>query len=183
MPKRLPPGPLNDNMPEAFAGSTALALTRAGALAGEKLERVFRRRGCHVRDYAVLELLAATDPGPGPFYDGPARLFGVRIGMTQWRLRKRIGLSPAALSRLLREIETAGFIKLGFGRDGRERFVELRPPGKELLEPCREALRVSEEEIFEGIDPEHREQLRETCLRLPPLSGRDRNEEWWLRRA
>ncbi|HEX8856481.1 MAG TPA: hypothetical protein VF752_12875 [Thermoleophilaceae bacterium] len=164
-----------------LADSAALALTRAGALAGEKLERVFRRLGCHVRDYAVLELLAATDPGP--IYDGPARLFGVRIGMAQSRLRKRIGLSPAALSRLLREMETAGFINLGFGRDGRERFVELKPLGKERLTPCREALRASEEEIFEGIDADRREQLRETCLQLPPLGGRDRREEWWLRRG
>ncbi|MFL5828016.1 MAG: MarR family winged helix-turn-helix transcriptional regulator [Thermoleophilaceae bacterium] len=181
MSRRLPPGALVRELHPALAPSAALALARAGALAHERLERIFRRHRCEVRYYAVLEILTngkdrPTDDG----WPGPSPL---RIGMPQSSLRRAVGVSPAVLSRLVRDMEGAGIVQLSLTWGGRENFVRITDRGFEIRDACRAALRDAEEEVFAGIDSDAREALRATCLRLPTFEGRDRREEWWLRRG
>jgi DNA-binding MarR family transcriptional regulator len=164
-----------------LAASAALALARAGALAHERLERVFRRHRCEVRHYAVLEIL--TNGKDAPVKDRWRDGWMPRTGMPQSRLRRNVGVSAAVLSRLIRDMEGAGMVYLSVTYGGRENFVGVSDRGFEIRDACRAALADAEREVFASIEADEREALRATCLRLPTLEGRDRKEEWWLRRG
>jgi len=181
MSRRLPPGALVRELHPALAPSAAIALARAGALAHERLERVFRRHRCEVRHYTVLEIL--TNGKEAPADDDWPGQWTMRIGMPQSRLRRAVGVSPAVLSRLIRDMEGAEIVQLSLTWSGRENFVGITRRGFEIRDACRAALVDAEQEVFAGIETEAREALRTTCLRLPTLEGRDRREEWWLRRG
>ena len=97
-----------------------------------------------------------------------------RRGLTQVQLAGVVGMTPAAMSRLIDQLEGAAFIaRVGHPNDRRSKVIQLTSAGRERVQECEAERRLRCERAFEGISREDLARLKSMLLRILVNLGAD----------
>jgi DNA-binding MarR family transcriptional regulator len=119
-------------------------LARLQAVLSPKLEAVFERFGIRRADFAVLATLVRLG----------------RADVSQRRLGRELGLSPATISLRIDRLVRRGLVNRGTDpTDGRGALLSLTGPGRELFEACAPQHLANAETLLAGLDEHEREQF------------------------
>ena len=91
------------------------SLRRAARAVTQRYDEVLRPCGVRLTQFTLLQMLARTGP------------------LTQGALGEQLAMDSTTLSRTLRPVEKAGWIRSRPGRDRRERYVEVTQAGLKMM--------------------------------------------------
>jgi DNA-binding MarR family transcriptional regulator len=94
---------------------TCASLRRAARAVTQRYDEALRPSGIRLTQFTLLQMLSLIGP------------------LTQGALGEQLAMDSTTLSRTLRPVETAGWIRTRPGRDRRERYVELTKAGLKTL--------------------------------------------------
>lgn len=121
---------------------TGAALRRATRRLSQFYDDALRPAGLKLTQYSVLSTLAhAEDPSITDLAD-------------------RLMMDRTTLTRNLRPLQKAGWVRLGRGGDARSRAVELTAEGKQMLERAAPVWREAELAVRERLGPDGGQSLR-----------------------
>ena len=82
---------------------------------------------------------------------------------SQKQLAQTVGITPAAVTGVLKTLENGGYITRNLGKDTRYNEVNITQKGKELLDSARKVFTEVDRTLFEGFDESEIESYI-TCL-------------------
>lgn len=127
----------------------AEAFIRLARVAADAEMPVLDAHGLAMWDYSVLVGLGA----------GPAR--------TQAQLADAVGRDRTRLIPILDRLEAGGLVhRTPDPADRRNRIVRLTEAGREVLDACRAGIAEVERDLLTELDPQQREDFRDTLDRL-----------------
>ena len=120
-------------------------VTRINALAGDEIERVFRRHGLTGADFDVLAALRRAGP--------PYRL-------TPTAMSRSMMVSSGGMTKRLNRLETRGLVsRVPAPGDRRSTLVELTDSGRELLDATVGEHLANEDRLLAALSPADRDAL------------------------
>ncbi len=130
-------------MSESLLDSTTYRAIRVFAALKMKMAEVYREYGLHMGQEFMLAQLWRED------------------GLTQSQLAERLRVSPPAVTKVVRSLERAEFVRRApDDSDGRMIRVHLTERGQGLEAPITAAWFAVEAELFAELTPEQRDALR-----------------------
>jgi DNA-binding MarR family transcriptional regulator len=140
--------------PEGRAGARALpetpctcaALRRTARRLTRTYDRALRPAGLRLTQYSVLANLA--------------RAAGEGGALTVTDLARRLAMDRTTLTRNLRPLEAAGWLRIGAGPDRRSRAVEITEEGRRLLVAARPLWQAAERTFRQALGREEAAELR-----------------------
>ena len=74
--------------------------------------------------------------------------------LSQKELAESFAITPAAITGILKDLESEGYITRSAGRDGRVNEITITPLGREIIEKSKEVFRNIDAVMFEGFSDE-----------------------------
>jgi DNA-binding MarR family transcriptional regulator len=140
-------------LPEPVARHTGYLLARSYYQGRERFEAALEQLGIRPRHFGLLSVVAEEEPIP------------------QHRIADRLHVSGTAITQMLDDLESRGFLARGRDPgDRRAHAVVLQAEGRAVLEQARAAYRGVEDDVYGALTPAEREELRGLLRRLlsPP---------------
>jgi len=125
---------------------TCAALRRTARRLTRAYDRALRPAGLRLTQYSVLANLARAE--------------GEGRGLTVTDLARRLAMDRTTLTRNLRPLEAAGWLRVSPGPDRRSRAVEITDEGRRILEAARPLWQEAERTFRQALGREEAANLR-----------------------
>ena len=125
---------------------TCAALRRTARRLTKAYDRALRPAGLRLTQYSVLANVARAD--------------GEGSGLTVTDLARRLAMDRTTLTRNLRPLEVAGWLRVAPGPDRRSRAVEITEEGRRVLEAARPLWQAAERTFRQALGREDAAALR-----------------------
>lgn len=98
-------------------------------------------------------------------------LYFIKEGLGQSQIAEVFQVSPAAVSRLMRELKEKGLVRMSPGEDRRERQLKLTREGARLLGAVNRTMEKKVNKHVDALSKEEKDQLMKGLVVLDKLMG------------
>lgn len=150
---------------------TCAMLRRTSRRVTQIYDQALRPAGLRLTQYSVLAHLSRHSPAVDRGGRGSPADIALTDGMSITELAERLAMDRSTLTRNLRPMVRAGWIRVGPGSNNRQRAVQVTPPGRARFEEARPLWQEAERRFRRAVGKSEAERLRVLLDRVLVASG------------